>query len=649
MNDRRRTGASAADLIAPLDLALALAIAVAVALLCRPYLDATFMTLRDTAAQTPDEGTILYDAARMARGEAPYREVFNFRGVYAFLPYIAAFKIGEPSAHTGRLVQFGIVAAWSGFVYLLALAVTRRRSLALVVASWPFFVGWPAWPYAYPDFSAQLASVAAALAVVVAEKRAPATARWWVGAAGALGGVAASASLAQGAAVLVALAGGLALQDLLAEDARAAVRRQRWYWSGFLAATTLSIAWLLPHGAVRDAVHATLVFPFKYYRSEANVTTYAYDAHGYLATWAARGRWVGWAARACVGGLLATPAVAVAVALLWISQRVVRGLRLSFTPLPTSVFTTCALAGPAIPVLLSRTRSDVCHIGFVVVSCVFVLALIVARATRSPRGLVRAASALGVLALLVPPLGGAGLYAYAVHKRVGPGEPIDAHVRASLGLDLYEARLRPGETWVATPIGGWYYLGTRHDDATSFSLLYEDPYCRGQWAVAAKQIAERKPAFLAMSETIFNLLAGSEPRLRELYFGSGGNYLIDRAEPGPPLVGTLWELSRISPDGATVGTMPLVLTVDGHLPRLLGNLRGGALRAALYGRSFSLFDDTTTYLGTLSDDGRTIEGRVFLGGAEVGRFRAVNEGGAVMTGRSPPATPESTRRRSRRW
>jgi hypothetical protein len=53
------------------DLAVAFAIAVGVGVLCLPYLDATFLTLRDSAAHTPDEGTILYDAARIARGHAP--------------------------------------------------------------------------------------------------------------------------------------------------------------------------------------------------------------------------------------------------------------------------------------------------------------------------------------------------------------------------------------------------------------------------------------------------------------------------------------------------------------------------------------------------------------------------------------------------
>src|SRR6185503_14165078 len=99
--------------------------------------------------QTPDEGTALSDADRIERGHALYREVFNFRGPYAFLPYVAAFKLAPPTARTGRLAQFAIIAVWSAVAYALGLAITRRRSLAMTLAAWPLFVAWPAWPYAY--------------------------------------------------------------------------------------------------------------------------------------------------------------------------------------------------------------------------------------------------------------------------------------------------------------------------------------------------------------------------------------------------------------------------------------------------------------------------------------------------------------------
>jgi len=247
---------------------------------------------------------------------------------------------------------------------------------------------------------------------------------------------------------------------------------------------------------------------------------------------------------------------------------------------------------------------------------------LVAVMSRSRHLFVRAVGAVGFLALAVAPAAGAALYGYALHARAAPGARIDDHIRAHLGLELYDARLGTGQTFVATPYGGWYYLNTHHDNATSFSLLYEDPYCRGQWEVAAKQIIERKPAFLAMSGTIFELLAGKDSRLRELYFGYDGNYLLDRAEPGPPLARKRWALSRIAADGSASSPVPIDLSVDGHLPRMLGDFGSGPLRAALYGKRFFLFHTETTYVGTLSDDGGSIEGRTFSGGTPVGRFRA---------------------------
>jgi hypothetical protein len=608
---------------AGVDLAFALAIAIGVFVLCRPYLQADFLTLRDDSAPTPDEGTILYDASRMARGHAPYREVFNFRGPYAFAPYILAFKIGPHGVRTGRIAQFAMLALLSGLAYLLALAAARRRWVALVVASWPFFVAWPAWPYAYVDFGSQLASVAAALALVCAERSPHRDGRWWIAAAGALCGIATWTSLSQGATALIAFGGGLALQSVLSDEpGRETWRKQAWYWGGFAGATLIAGAWLVPYGAVGDALWATLIFPFKYYRSGANTTTYGYDAREYLPHWDAESVWLGRMARTSLLGLLVVPVLATITALVWVARLLVRKVRGRWPSFPATTLGACALTAPAVPVLLSRTRSDVCHIGFVVSSSIFALAALIGVAARSRRRWRRAAAALGGLVLALPPIGGLSLYAYAAHKRPDPGVPLDVHLRASLLLDYYEARLAPGETYVATPYGGWYHLGSGHDNPTSFSLLYEDPYCRGQWAIAGKQIADRQPAFLAMSGTIFDLLAEREPRLRSLYFGFGGNYLLDRAQPGPPLARKRWALSRIEADGSVSDTRPIDLTVDEHLPRLFGDFGGGPLRAALYGKRFFMFAEATTYMGTLSDDGGTIEGRMFSGGTEIARFRA---------------------------
>jgi hypothetical protein len=613
----------------PTDLVLGLAIAAVAFVACLPFLNASFQTLRRDAGVTADEGTLVSDADRMARGHAPYREVFAFRGPYAYLPYVAAFKVAEPSARNARLVQFVIIALLSAIVYALGLAVTHRRLLAVVLASWPFLVAWPAWPFAYFDLGTQLYCALAGLAVVIVEAQ-PGH-RWdrLIVVAGAFGGAALWSSFAQGVPVMIALSIALALKDRsVGARSRDLWLRQARFWGGALVSTLAMVVWLLPYHAVVDAMRDVVFFPLRYYRSEANKTHYAYDIEDYVPQWTAIDRRLGWAVRACFYGMAALPALAVLIALAWIALSVLFPRRgWGVAALPRGALAASAIAAPAVPVLVSRTRSDVCHIGFVAVGCTVVIAALVSSYWRARSPWRRFAGLLAFLALLVPPAGSLIIYGYGLRVRPRVGTPIDEQGRASCPADLYAARLRPDDRFVSTPYGGWSYTYSRRDNATSFALLYEDPYCEGQWPTAARQIVERKPAFLAMSATLFDLLAAQEPALKTLYFGYDGNYLLDRAEPGPALASTKWSLIRRDRQGREIDRRDLELTVEGQLPRVLGTFRGsGVLRAALYGDRFTLFDESVTYIGILAADGARIEGRVFTGWSETGTFRAVSAG-----------------------
>jgi hypothetical protein len=271
-------------------------------------------------------------------------------------------------------------------------------------------------------------------------------------------------------------------------------------------------------------------------------------------------------------------------------------------------------------VLLSATRSDVCHIAFVLVGCTMV---IVCAAAGLLRTRLKWAGAVLVAGLAVAPAGGAIVYGHALMKRPVPGTPIDEANRKELGISVLEARLSPGDRVVVAPYGGLQYLYTRHDNATSFCLLCDSDYCRAHWPIAARQILERLPPFMVMTSSIFARLAAQEPALSSRYFGYDGNYLLDRAEPGPALPPTWkWTLSRFDAAGRSAGSRSASFSVDGHLPRVLADLGGGPRRAAVYGRRFFLFEGDMTYVGTLEPGGAGVAGEVFDRGLPAGRFSA---------------------------
>jgi hypothetical protein len=624
------------------DVAIAALMAGVVFVLCLPYLDASFPNLRRDQSVMADEGTIISDADRMARGHVPYREVWAYRGLYGFLPYMLAFKIAEPSARNARLVQFAIVAVWTAVAYALGLAVTRRRFMAGVLASWPFLVAWTAWSFAYFDLSAQLYCALAALAVVAVEARPERRPGWLLAAAGGLVGAAIWTSFAQGVPVLVALAAALALKDCAeAAPLRAALRRQAAYFGGFAAATLAMILWLLPQHAVADAFDAIIIFPLRYYHSSAaNTTKYGYDIPIYVQHWRDSGVWLSWVARIFLWGLALVPALAVTIGLVWIGASLF-WRRSGWRPaaMPRGALVAAALAAAAVPVLLNRTRSDVCHIGFIVVGCTVVVGALVSRAWRAPSLARRAAARVGLSLLVATPLASLVIYGQCLALRPRKGIPADQQGREAAYADLYAARLRPGERFVATPYGGWPYVYSHHDNATSFALLFEDPYCRGQWATAARQIVDSKPRFLAMPASMFAILADKEPSLKSLYFGSDRNYLLDRAEPGPALASTRWWLTRLDLAGQPVDTRGVDLVVEGQLPRVRASFGGGPVRAVLYGDLFQMFEADTTYVGTLAPDGASMQGRVFKGPTESGSFRAV----ASVAPRGPAAPPSGAR------
>ena len=77
-----------------------------------------------------DEGSIVYDAERWARGEVPYRDFFEVMGPLTFAPGAAAFKLLGVSWWASRLEMIATAAATAMLIGSLQHAELARASAA---------------------------------------------------------------------------------------------------------------------------------------------------------------------------------------------------------------------------------------------------------------------------------------------------------------------------------------------------------------------------------------------------------------------------------------------------------------------------------------------------------------------------------------
>jgi hypothetical protein len=270
-----------------------------------------------------------------------------------------------------------------------------------------------------------------------------------------------------------------------------------------------------------------------------------------------------------------------------------------------------------LPAVLNTIRTDLCHLGFVAGGGLIAGAGVVALA-RSQDGrlhrLATVATTLGSVALATLVLAAGGIYAFAA---TGPylRQDIDQYGRALLDTDLAAARTKPGDAIYMAIFDGWHYLYTGRENPTPFFWLYDDPISAQHWPIAAEHIRRKKPRLLLMPARYFDLLVKHQPDLRSLYFGYGGNYMLDERRPGPPLaVDRPWVLA------AGVGGAPT--SSGGFGVRFTSAPRGARLDVAISendrnrtvlgsidGDTVCIFDGPLTYVGTVSPDGQRIEGQ----------------------------------------
>lgn len=617
------------------DAVIAAAIAALTFVLLLPTLDPAYPSVRRSVAHMPDEGTILSNADRIARGHALYREVFDFKGPVGYVPFVIAFKIGPVTARAGRLTMFVVVALWAAVTYGAAKLITGRRVLAAVVAMLVPLQVWPAWTYAYQDFTAQLCLTVALLLALMAtlEDGRPG----WLVLSGAMASLALWTSLAQGLSGMVGLWGAAVLSVAVPDGLRAGGRTLARFGAGVLLGSAMVLGWLVSMGALAAHVDAMWLFPFRHYMSSANIAAYAYDESVYPDRWVGDPWWVYWAVKTMMRATRLAPSLALAMAVPIGAAMVILFIRLVGRPMPRGLpartlarlALPAALAAPAVPVVLEKTRTDICHLGFIEGGCLLALLAPFALSTRLRALRVAAASlkatiAAALVALLVVAVGFQG---HAIRITPPGKRDLDKLGRDDSGAELIALRVRPHERLFVTPYGGWSYLYSRRDNATSFAFLIDDPYSAAHWPIAARQIVERQPILLSVSDRDLEILSGHEPRIKSLYFGYSGNYMLDIRGDGPPFSGGVrWSIQTFDDQGAPRSPMEIEILDDGGSARFKAVVlpaRSAVLRAALHDDRFSMFHDSASYVGQLAADGQRIEGKVFGLSPMALRFTAV--------------------------
>lgn len=201
-----------------------------------------------------DEGVVLHGAERLLRGEALYRDFFEFLPPGSFLLAAAWMKLGGADFGSVRLLAVCVIAAIGALTYAAARLASGHRPLAAVLA-----VGWAAfsqggWTVINHHWFATAASMASAVALLSALGR-PRLGAFF--GAGAFAGAAAMLVSTRGALL------GLAVMGIVAT-----LRQRRPLGAvagGFAVVPVAMLGYLAATGAVTAAIVDVVLFPARHY------------------------------------------------------------------------------------------------------------------------------------------------------------------------------------------------------------------------------------------------------------------------------------------------------------------------------------------------------------------------------------------------
>jgi hypothetical protein len=436
-------------------------------------------TAPEPARLVPDEGTVVYDAARIAGGAVMYRDFFEFQGPVFYYATAGAHLLLGPSIEAGRALHLLTTALAALFLFLLVAEGAGTVAGAAAAAIHVCLLV-PVWPYSYPHWLAEALLLGGLLAAT----------RGRLLLAGALLGSSLATIQSVGLPALVAVAATLGL-----------LRRSplRLLAGAALALAPIAVAFALA-GALPAMLHAMWIWPFAHYGGgQEDVAGYA----AYLGTYLAAHAPVVWPLRALasfalvlVAGLPIAGALGAAVA--WL-----RGLRRDAPP-PHAAAGALAVVVP----VLVLTRHDLTHLAFVGGAALVGGSWL----WRARAG----AIVLGLAALLVAASFAAKTVATWPTDRPSFREVVLSRLPNASVIDR---AVPAAATIVVGNAGGFYYLYVRpaavsHTYLPATAMTY---LSHAQWATLAAEIAERRPALLQLGEAPWGELVRRRPALADRY------------------------------------------------------------------------------------------------------------------------------------
>ena len=458
------------------------------------------------AATFSNDGFVfMSDALRIVRGEAMYRDFFQFNAPLATWLLAGAFAAFGPTLLVTHVLQTALV--WASA--LLAWAIARRLGAgrwlawlpgaALALGLYPHYVG-------YNHHWVALPLVLASLLAGVRALGRPEPASAWV-AAGSLAGLVFATVWTDGAVLLLAMA---PFPLLVAWLAGTCLRPAAWSAVGFLAGfagpLVLAAAVLAGQNALQAALHDVFVWPLLHYRpgGGANDVPFATDLPAILLPVKALPGWYGRVAHYVL--LYAFFVAGAGLAAAWGLGLLLRRLRGAVGLAPgTAVLGLVGLAALGFLAVSTRGRADFVHVCmYLAPALIFLTGLLPRWAARfpgpeaapvrwAPAGALAAFALTGALMVVKGMAAAPAVWFPAA----GP----DARMREAPILAWLAAHARPGDRLVAMPAGGFYYFygpppATRLPILLPPELGYNP---EGEWLAARAELAANRPRFVVIA------------------------------------------------------------------------------------------------------------------------------------------------------
>jgi hypothetical protein len=306
-----------------------------------------------------DEGTVLYDSLRVAHGQVPYRDFFEFPGPITFFLFGTLFRFVGPSLESARWLSIGVMALGAALVAAIATRLAGRLAgFAAALIQTCAFV--PSFPYAYTHWIAAAAGLTGLL--FIGGER-PTRRNDFLG--GACCAIALLTVQSVGLPLFVAAVGTVWLRGAATRNFHEALRRPMYVLLGGISIFGAVCFYFAVVGGLRQFLYCTWIWPLgRYALAQRGGMQYGYALDQGLNAHANVPAVLRTASVATLKFIVYAPVAAACgavVAALWAMRALIRRQPLQMSRVIVAGMCLAAI----VPPLSGRTRADVTHIAFI--------------------------------------------------------------------------------------------------------------------------------------------------------------------------------------------------------------------------------------------------------------------------------------------